>query len=408
MEQIAIFDVVRRHLAMIITVCIIATVTGYALCFLLPNRYVAPALVLVRPQQPIKTSESKSSKEFLGFSIGSGAAVETASKTYIAIIKSPALISEVVRQLGLDKEPEDANSGESTGFLHKLGQSLKDLTAILKYGKVIEEDRFTRAVNGVSGGLSLEATPDTYIFELKFTASDPVMAADVSNTTAKMLIKFVSELRLAESQHQLDYLRTELKQSRDQVNAARQRVESYKEAHSIFSPDREYETKIKVISDLEMELAKAEGTLVGRQNTLSRLSLAAQRAHLIRLIGERKAELTPLPEMERELKQLDQDVKDALNAYETVEKEFKDAEIKESYTMPEVQLVSPAVAPNLPSSPQRGIVAMVSLLGGLIVAISIALLLEYLNRGVRSIHDIEDFVGIKVLATIPRVLRRPT
>src|ERR1700694_4223143 len=111
MEQIAIFDVMRRHMAMIITLCIMAPLAGYAICFLLPNRYVAPALVLVRPQQPIKISETRSAQEFLGFSIGSGAAVKTASKTYIALIKSPALIGEVVRQLSLDKEPE-VKSGE--------------------------------------------------------------------------------------------------------------------------------------------------------------------------------------------------------------------------------------------------------------------------------------------------------
>src|SRR5207302_10906293 len=108
------------------------------------------------------------------------------------------------------------------------------------------EDRFTKAVNGVAGGLSLEPTPDTYIFEIKFTAGDPVMAADVSNTTAKMLIRFVNELRQTESQHQVDYLRTQLQQSSEQVAAARQRLEKYKQAHSIFNSEREYESKLKV------------------------------------------------------------------------------------------------------------------------------------------------------------------
>jgi succinoglycan biosynthesis transport protein ExoP len=136
------------------------------------------------------------------------------------------------------------------------------------------------------------------------------------------------------------------------------------------------------------------------------VSLAARRARLIRSLNEQKAELVPLPRIERELKQLELDVKTADAAYQIVDKEFQEADIKNSYAMPEVGLVSEAVAPRLPSSPRRGYIALASLIGGLVVALCLAFFLEYLNRRVRWIHDIEDFVGVKVLATIPRVSRR--
>jgi hypothetical protein len=37
-EQIAIYDVLRRHAWMIIAVCIVAALAGYAFSFLLPDR----------------------------------------------------------------------------------------------------------------------------------------------------------------------------------------------------------------------------------------------------------------------------------------------------------------------------------------------------------------------------------
>ena len=40
------------------------------------------------------------------------------------------------------------------------------------------------------------------------------------------------------------------------------------------------------------------------------------------------------------------------------------------------------------------------------LATGLAFVREYLNRGIRSIHDIEDFVGVRVIATIPHVFRR--
>src|SRR4029077_19806560 len=96
----------------------------------------------------------------------------------------------------------------------------------------------------------------------------------------------------------------------------------------------------------------------------------------------------------------------ALTAYEIVDKEFREADIKLSYDTPEARLVSEAARPRLPSGPARGTIALISLLGGLIAGIGLAFVREYRNRGVRGIHDIKDFVGGRVIATIPRVFPR--
>src|SRR5712691_9204825 len=202
MEEIALFDVLRRRVWTIVAVAIIATVAGYALCLLLPNRYTASALVLVRPQQPINLGTTKETKEFLDFPMGSGSVIETASKTYIEIIKSPALLGEVVRQLGLDKgkEPEEGHASLMPAFLKPgidvLKQLLKNGPGLLMYGAIIENDPFSRAVKELSGSLKLETHADTYLFEISYPAKDPQLAADVATTTTKTLVKFVDQLRL--------------------------------------------------------------------------------------------------------------------------------------------------------------------------------------------------------------------
>ncbi len=104
--------------------------------------------------------------------------------------------------------------------------------------------------------------------------------------------------------------------------------------------------------------------------------------------------------------QLEQDLKGTVTAYEAVEKQRTQVDINRSNEMPEARVVSQAVAPHLPSSPLRGTITGVSLIGGLVVAVGLAFFLEYLNRRVRGVHDVEDYVGVKVLATIPRVSRR--
>jgi uncharacterized protein involved in exopolysaccharide biosynthesis len=271
---------------------------------------------------------------------------------------------------------------------------------------LIEDDPFTATVKEITDNLKLEAYLDTYIFDIRYSAKNAQRAADVVNTAAKALIQFAEELRVSEARYQRDHLRTELEQRQKQLAAARGRLESYKKTHSVFLYESEYEAKLKVISELEVALAKAEEALVSSQSTPSTVSLAARRARLIRSLNDLKAELIPLPRIERELKQLELDVKSADAAYQIVDKEFQEADIKNSYTMPELGLVSEAIAPRLPSSPRRGYMALASVVAGLVVGLGLAFFLDYLNRRVRGIHDIEDFVGVKVLATIPRVSQR--
>src|SRR5580704_5717658 len=143
MEVIAIFDVLRRHVYLIVSLCIVTTIVGYGLSFVsyvIPEKYDAAAFVLVRPHDPIKIESNNSNKEFLDFPVGQTPVVEAASKTYIQIIQSPALIGDVVRELGLDHKPKMDVAGGSVfaqifapvkAFYDRWEPSLKDAISIV-------------------------------------------------------------------------------------------------------------------------------------------------------------------------------------------------------------------------------------------------------------------------------------
>ena len=196
--------------------------------------------MLVRPHEPIKIEGGDRGKEFLDFPVGQMAAVETPSKTYIQIIKSSALISEVVHELQLDQNtPEKAGSGNLFARIYAsahaiyddLEDYLNDLVAILKYGRLLKEDPFTKAVNNVAKGLTLKSYEDTYVFEIKYTDKDPRRVAAVANTTARLFIEFMEKMRSTEAKYQGERLETELEQSRQRLISARQDLESYKVSH---------------------------------------------------------------------------------------------------------------------------------------------------------------------------------
>jgi uncharacterized protein involved in exopolysaccharide biosynthesis len=415
MEEIAIFDVLRRHIYVILALGIVATLAGYGFSFvLLPQTYEASALLLVRPHQPIKIDAQNTSKEFLDFPVSQMSMVDTAAKTYIEIIKSPALVEQVVRQLKLDQERKKK---AGNGVFASIGTAVQplfddvrayfqDAVAIVRYGGLLKEDPFAKAVKRVSKGLELKSYQDTYVFQIASSNVDPQEAADVANTTAALFIKFMEELRSSEAKNSSEHLKNELERSRERLVNARLDLENYKNTHRVFLYQSEYDAKLKVISDLEVELAKLNESLAGSRGTLAAQTYEARRGGLLEILNARRAELAGMPEIERELQLREADVAVADTAYKTVAKALKDAEMKTD-PAPEAQLISSAGVPQLPSKPRRGLIVLAAMLSGLLAGAVLAFFIEYINRRVRRIQDIEDFVGLKVLGTIPRTLRHP-
>ena len=421
MEELQILNVVRKRFKMILSICVVATLAAYASSFLLPSRYKSSAIVLVRPQREIKLDTRNSNeKQFLDFPIGQ-ATVETPGKTYIEIIKSPAFVQRLVRELALDtpKEPGFL-SRQMPSALKPTYDDLKQVAmnsiTFLLYGSVVPENRFADAVKLIQKNLELEARSETYVFSISYTAKQSQQAADVANGATKLFVDYMEKVRMAEGQYARDRLRVQVDASRQQLEKDRQSLENFKKEHAIFRTDSEYDKDLKVIGELQTELARVEESLaalgaVASRASLSSVSLTAKRKSLLDTIAQRKAALLPLPEMEREMKQLELREKSDLSAYEIVEKAYQEVEIKNAYAARDVQLVAEAVPPQLPTGPSKLLIALVALLSAIVVALGLAFVLEYLNRRIRSVRDVEDFAGVKVLATIPRLsfrLAKPT
>ena len=129
MELMSLFSVLRRHVFLIVALCIVTALAGYGVTFisaLIPEKYESSATVLVRPHDPIKIEPNNSGKEFLDFPVGQTPVVELASKTYIQIIQSPTLIAEVVRELKLDQRPEAGPTG-GIPWLHQIVLQVCDI-----------------------------------------------------------------------------------------------------------------------------------------------------------------------------------------------------------------------------------------------------------------------------------------
>ena len=147
--------------------------------------------MIVRPFEDIKFNSSDADKrEIPAFPVSLTAPVDAPSKTYMEVIKSPAVAIMIVEALGLHvKEPK-----KTDGWIAARQEEVKawargTLRAafnFIKYGRDIPASTFDLAVEDVEKNLVVAARKDTYAFAITYRASDPKEAAAVANKAAEI------------------------------------------------------------------------------------------------------------------------------------------------------------------------------------------------------------------------------
>lgn len=120
-----------------------------------------------------------------------------------------------------------------------------------------------------------------------------------------------------------------------------------------------------------------------------RAELEAQRAKVLRMKAVRD-----------EGSVIQRDVENAQRAYDTIFARLNQSSLESQSTQSNVNLLTPATAPNEPSSPKLLLNTALAVLVGLLLAVSGPLLLELRDRRARSSGDIVAFLGLPVIAVL--------
>jgi uncharacterized protein involved in exopolysaccharide biosynthesis len=420
MEIIKIWRIIFSHRVMLIFLTVSATVTGVAITYLLPAKYEATALVLVRPKEDIRYGNSSSgSKEVLDFPTSQNVPIDAPSKTYIEVIKSPTVVERIVHALHLDEKVKPVPEGTWAKIKDYLKTTLKNwLNAIknyLKYGEIINVDPFNKAVEEVTEGLSLEAAKNTYVFKITYRGEDSQEAADVANKAAEIFLDYQTNANHEESTQGLASLKSMLEDSANGLRTARAALQRFKEQNGTFSVSEEHSEQLKIITDLEIDLEKKETALASllkkfKPQHVEVLRAEAEQSRLAHALRLRRAALEQYPAKERELKTLELNVKLAEDRYDFLRKHYEEAEINEvAGNRAFIRLVSPALPPLYPVKPIKWIYGVGAFMVALTAGIVWVLFCEYLHPRLRSVDDVLERLNLRVITTIPEMrVRRNT
>jgi chain length determinant protein EpsF len=135
-------------------------------------------------------------------------------------------------------------------------------------------------------------------------------------------------------------------------------------------------------------------------NTAFEVGRARER-ELSGAVNAQRARVMQFNKFRDELSVLRRDVDTAQKAYEALSERASNSKLQALTNQTNIQRLATAVEPLEPRGPTTKLALLVAAFGGLLLAIAGAVLLELMNRRVRSVDDLQLATGLPILASLP-------
>ena len=433
--------VLKAHKRVFLAALLITVATALALSLITPKSYTSTATLVI---------DAKGYDPITGVMLPYQLTPNYIA-TQVGIISSPTVAVRVVRQLGLDKIPAlQASFQEDDQGKGNLDRYIAHL--------LLEK-------------LTVDPSHTSNLVRISFEGRDPRFAALVTNAFAKAYIRTDLDLTTQPARQSTVWYDQQIKHLRDRLERAQNALSVYEQRHGLVSdqavnletarladlatqvvaveassvdastrardsaqsPDVNNSPVVQTLASqlvgLDARLADAkkrlgpnnpeyQSILVQRNTVATQLriarqqaeqSIGAQLASLKAAYAAQKAKVFKVQNEKNEASILQQSVASAKQAYDMALQRMNQAMLEANSVQTDVAIVSKATASAHASSPRVLHSMEHAIFLGILLGVGIALLLEILDRPVRSAQDIEFFLDIPVLNAAlqrPRVLPR--
>jgi len=295
------------------------------------------------------------------------------------IIKSRIIAEKVIRQLHLDEKVNPPSFLET--LLNKFFQT--------------NPGPFEKAVRGLQKSLFVSSTGGPNIVEIGIKAENPIEAARIVNTVAEVYIDYRYEASLGKIRGAHDFIAEQVEVAQRKLNDSDRALRGFKEREKMADLTAERAYILARLSELNAsltgvlaEFSEKDPRVVRTKEEISRFT----------------AKLESLPQKELEIARLARAVKSNEEIYLLLLKKLEEArisEVAERRGMGSAGVIDPAVPPAYPLRRQRAIFLVLGGIMASVFGLGMAFFAEYRDSSVRSSKEIEQYLALKVLGTIP-------
>jgi chain length determinant protein EpsF len=311
--------------------------------------------------------------------------------------------------------------------------------------------------------LDVKPARESNIVNIAWTGSTPAEAARVANAFAQAYLDVSLEIKTNPAKRYAEWFDDQVKLSRDRLETAQSKLSAFQEQSGIVSADErgDYETArlndlavqltamrnrgtssagaadnaSPLVNNLRQDVARLEAKVSENSATMgsahpvmqalnaqlsalrarmssesSRVGDAAQGAvrstksreqELEKAIETQKAKVLAMTKQRGQLSVLQREVDSAQKAYETVSASAAQARLQSLANQTNMVRIASAIEPTEKTGLTGMQTMMVAGIGGLLLALIGALLLELGNRRVRSVEDLAMVTRLPILGTVP-------
>ncbi len=132
-------------------------------------------------------------------------------------------------------------------------------------------DRLAPYVGVVLGSLTVAPVRNSRLVELRFSSTDPVLAADLANAHAKAYIQQNLETRFSASKDAADWLEGQLAEQRKKVEESEAALQRYRESHDAVAVEDRQNIVVQRLADLNGVVTKAKTTRIEKEAQYNQL-----------------------------------------------------------------------------------------------------------------------------------------
>ncbi|MDR5759819.1 polysaccharide biosynthesis tyrosine autokinase [Caballeronia sp. LZ035] len=243
------------------------------------------------------------------------------------------------------------------------------------------------------------------VLSATLSGSDPVLMTATLNAISQAYVRQNSERKAVRAQSSLDFLNSQLPALKQQVEQAEQQYNEYRNKHLSVDISEQARVLLQQSSTADTSLYQLQQR---RQELATRFSATHPEVLQIdKQIDATKRYRDSLTERVRELPadeqgavRLMREMRVSTDVYSTMRSNMEQLQLVRAGKISGVRVVDAAVVPEEPSKPNRMIIVVLSLFGGLFAGLGLAFARDFLKKGVVDPVELQG-TGLTMFGAIP-------
>ncbi|HCY63569.1 MAG TPA: hypothetical protein DHV59_12225 [Oxalobacteraceae bacterium] len=370
-DEIHLLDlliVLARHKKLVFGMPILGVVLALAISLLMAPKFTSTATIMPPQQQSSGVSAMLGQLGGLAGAVGGIASLKSPGDLYVGILGSRTIADNLITRFKLQERYES----------NVIDDARKELANV------------SQLASGKKDGL----------ISISVSDKDPQFASELANAYVDELMKLTQTMAISEASQRRLFFEQQLKKAKDQLANAEVVLRATQEKTGMIQPEGQVQAIISSIAQLKGAIAAKEVQLsamrtfatgqnpefLRTQEELHGLKAQLQKLEKTQFAkdGDFMVPTGKLPAVGVEYVRKLRDVKYFETMFELLAKQYELAKIDEAKDASVIQLLDKAVPAEKKSKPKRTIILLLGLVGGSILGILLAFVIEAYRRSRRD------------------------